>query len=83
VVTDLEMPRLDGVELCRFVRRSERPRTPVLLITSQGGPEERRRARDVGVDAYVVKGEFEQASFLGLVRKLTNTGEHRVEAAAG
>ncbi|MFY0582985.1 response regulator [Cystobacter fuscus] len=83
VVTDLEMPRLDGVELCRFVRRSERPRTPVLLITSQGGPEERRRARDVGVDAYVVKGEFEQASFLGLVRKLTNTGEHRVEAAVG
>jgi two-component system, chemotaxis family, sensor kinase CheA len=83
VVTDLEMPLMDGVELCRFVRRSERPRTPVLLITSQGGPDERRRARDVGVDAYVVKGEFEQASFLGLVRKLTNTGEHRVEAAAG
>ena len=83
VVTDLDMPLLDGAELCRFVRRSERPRTPVILITSQTGAEARRRALDVGVDAYVVKGEFEQATFLGLVRTLTNTGEHLVEAAVG
>ncbi|WP_434385763.1 hybrid sensor histidine kinase/response regulator [Melittangium boletus] len=83
VVTDLDMPRMDGAELCRFVRRSERPRTPVILITSQSGVEARRRALDAGVDAYVVKGEFEQATFLGLVRQLTNTGEHLVEAAVG
>ena len=83
VVTDLEMPLMDGLDLCRVVRRSERPRTPVVLVTSRSGPEERRRAREAGIDAYVVKGEFEQASFLGLVRKLTHTGEHRVEAAAG
>ncbi|ATB30265.1 hybrid sensor histidine kinase/response regulator [Melittangium boletus] len=83
VVTDLDMPLLDGAELCRFVRRSERPRTPVILVTSQTGAEARRRALDVGVDAYVVKGEFEQATFLRLVRKLTNTGEHLVEAAVG
>jgi two-component system, chemotaxis family, sensor kinase CheA len=83
VVTDLEMPLMDGVEVCRFVRQSARPRTPVLLITSLDAAEPRRRAREVGVDAYVVKGQFEQATFLGLVRRLTNTGEHLVEAAVG
>ncbi len=83
VVSDLQMPRLDGLGVCRFVRRSHRPCTPVMLVTSVATEAERRRAMDAGVDAYVVKGEFEQASFLAQVRELTGRGGRACEAAAG
>jgi chemotaxis protein histidine kinase CheA len=82
VVTDLQMPRMDGIGVCQFIRRSSSPHTPVILVTSLSGQESRQRAREAGVDAFMVKGEFEQSGFLELVRMLTRRGGAG-EAVAG
>jgi chemotaxis protein histidine kinase CheA len=56
VVTDLEMPELGGFELIARLRRDDRLRaTPIVVITSRASPENRRRARDLGVRALVAK----------------------------
>jgi len=56
VVTDLEMPTVDGFDLIARLRKDERSKaTPVVIITSRASPEHRRRARELGVRALVAK----------------------------
>jgi chemotaxis protein histidine kinase CheA/CheY-like chemotaxis protein len=56
IVTDLEMPRLGGFDLIGRLRGATRlADTPVVIITSRATPENRRRARDLGVRALVAK----------------------------
>jgi chemotaxis protein histidine kinase CheA len=56
IVTDLEMPRLGGFDLIGRLRGAARlADTPVVIITSRATPENRRRARDLGVRALVAK----------------------------
>lgn len=71
IITDLQMPRMDGYGLCEAVRASDRPHTPLVVVTSVGQREEKQRALNVGADAYIVKNDFEQGRFLELVAKLT------------
>lgn len=70
VITDLQMPRMDGIELCKAIRRSPRRNIPVIMVTSVDEPAEKRRALDSGADAYIVKGDFEQQHFMDVVRRL-------------
>lgn len=56
VLTDLEMPNLDGLDLTRHLRESDAWRQlPVVMITSRGTAKHRVRAREVGVSAYLTK----------------------------
>lgn len=71
VVSDLQMPEMDGIALCRAIRESERPHVPIVMVTSVGDPEERRRSLEAGADAYVVKADFEQEAFLEQVARFT------------
>jgi two-component system chemotaxis sensor kinase CheA len=70
VVTDLDMPRMSGFELCRWIRSSAFADLPVLMVTSLDSDEEKRRGLDAGADAYIVKGNFRQEHFLATVRRL-------------
>lgn len=71
VVADVEMPRMDGLDLCRAVRASTRFReTPFVLITALETPEDRRRGLDAGADAYLGKSSFEREGLLGVIREL-------------
>lgn len=71
VVSDVEMPRMDGFELCAAVRASPRLReTPVILVTALESAEHRRRGLEVGADAYLGKSSFDQAALLDTVRRL-------------
>jgi CheY-like chemotaxis protein len=70
VVTDFQMPRMDGVELCRSIRALESVYVPIVMVTSVDDPEEKSRALSAGADAYVVKSTFEQTSFLKRVDTL-------------
>ncbi|MFO0580570.1 MAG: response regulator [Polyangia bacterium] len=77
VITDLQMPLLDGVGVCRAVRQSAQANLPVMIVTSVGEADEKRRAMDAGADAYVIKAEFEQEHFLDLVAQLTGRFQAR------
>jgi two-component system chemotaxis sensor kinase CheA len=71
VVSDVEMPRLDGFNLTAEIRRDERLRqTPVILVTSLAAPEHRERGVAVGADAYIVKSGFDQVDLLEAIRRL-------------
>ncbi len=54
VVLDLQLPDLDGLEVCRRMR-AENDRTPVLMLTAREAVAERVAGLDAGADDYVVK----------------------------
>ena len=54
VLLDIMLPKLDGIEVCRRLRR-ERPGLPVLMLTAKGSEEDKVRGLNVGADDYVTK----------------------------
>ncbi len=71
VVSDVEMPRVDGFQLTARIRNElALPDLPVVLITSLASQEHRRRGMEAGAHAYIVKSEFDQGSLLGVVEQL-------------
>jgi two-component system, chemotaxis family, sensor kinase CheA len=71
VVTDIDMPRLDGLALVRALRsQTTSQHVPVVAISMRGGDVERRAAMAAGVSAYIDKGEFSQALLWQTVRPL-------------
>jgi two-component system chemotaxis sensor kinase CheA len=72
VVSDVEMPHLDGLGLTARIRAE--PGTadlPVILVTSLQTPAERERGLQAGADAYLTKGAFDQDQLLAALRRLT------------
>lgn len=56
VITDINMPDINGLELVQFMRKSEKHRTtPVLLISTQSSERDRERGLSLGADAYLAK----------------------------
>lgn len=75
VISDVDMPRMDGFELTARLRADERLRDiPVIIVTSRDSVDSRRRGVDVGADAYVAKREFDQTQILETVRRLIGRG---------
>ena len=56
IVTDINMPRMDGFGFIEGVRRSERHRAvPILVLTTESDAEKRSRARSAGATGWIVK----------------------------
>ena len=71
IVSDIEMPNMNGWELCSRIKREARlADTPFVLITSLSKDEERRRGLELGADAYMVKGLFNEQELLDTVERL-------------
>jgi len=71
VVTDVDMPRLNGLELTRAIRAIDRRASlPVIIITSRGSQEDRRSGIEAGADAYMAKPDFNQQALLATVERL-------------
>ncbi len=71
VVSDVEMPRMDGFDLTARIRDDNKlAELPVILVTALGTREHRERGIDVGANAYVVKSDFDQSDLLEIVRRL-------------
>jgi two-component system chemotaxis sensor kinase CheA len=71
VVSDVEMPCMNGFDLTARIRAERRmAEIPVVLVTALSSPEDRERGIDVGASAYIVKSDFDQSNLLDIVRRL-------------
>jgi two-component system chemotaxis sensor kinase CheA len=71
VVSDVEMPRMDGFDLTAKIRADKKlGETPVVLVTALSSREHQERGIDVGANAYIVKSSFDQSNLLEVIRKL-------------
>jgi two-component system, chemotaxis family, chemotaxis protein CheY len=77
VITDINMPDINGLELISFIRRSESHKhTPVLIISTQSSERDRRRGLSLGANGYLMK-PFSQETLLREVwRFLPNDVAH-------
>ena len=71
LVTDIEMPRLNGFELTEKVRENSAfTDLPIILVTTLDKPEDKRRGLESGANAYIVKGSFEKSNLIETIRRL-------------
>jgi len=71
VVSDVEMPRMDGFDLTLAIRDDEKlADLPVVLVTARDKREDQERGIDVGANAYIVKSSFDQSNLLQVIRSL-------------
>ena len=71
VLSDIEMPRMDGFDFVRNIRADEALRDlPVIMITSRIAEKHREHARELGVDHYLGK-PYSEDELLGLIRNYT------------
>jgi chemotaxis protein histidine kinase CheA len=66
---DIDMPGLDGFEVLARVRARTRA-LPIVMLTSRGSADDRRRAASLGADAYLVKADYAPRTLLETVRQL-------------
>ncbi|MBA4142976.1 MAG: hybrid sensor histidine kinase/response regulator [Nitrosospira sp.] len=74
VVSDVEMPRMDGFGLTAKIRADKQfSALPVVLVTALESREHRERGIDVGANAYIVKSSFDQSNLLEVIQRLIGT----------
>jgi two-component system chemotaxis sensor kinase CheA len=71
IVSDIEMPRMDGFELCRTLKKNEGLKDiPFVMVTALQKEEDKRQGMEVGAAAYIVKSAFEQTNLLETIERL-------------
>ena len=71
VISDVEMPRLNGFGLTARIRADKKlAQLPVILVTALETREDRERGIDAGANAYLVKSSFDQSNLLDTLRRL-------------
>jgi two-component system chemotaxis sensor kinase CheA len=71
VITDIEMPHMDGFSLTEAIRGSKRFRElPVILMTALENESDKARGMEVGADAYRVKSAFDQTDLLATIAQV-------------
>lgn len=71
VITDVDMPRMDGVELVTLLKRDARlAGIPVMIVSYKDRPEDRQRGLEAGADYYLAKSNFHDEALLNIVEDL-------------
>lgn len=71
VVSDVQMPNLDGLSLAARIRQhKEYSELPIILVTTLASDEDKRRGAEAGANAYLTKGNFEQKLLLDTLKRL-------------
>ncbi len=79
IISDIIIPGINGIELCRELRKSG-DETPVLMLTALSTTDDKVTGLDAGADDYLVK-PFEFKELLARVRALTKRGSHVSQTA--
>jgi len=76
VITDIDMPRMDGIELVRMIKGDRNfSSLPVVIVSYKERAEDRKRGMDAGADYYLTKGSFHDNSLLEAVADLIEEGK--------
>jgi len=76
VVTDLMMPRLNGIELCKRLKKDDRVRhIPVIMLTAKDDQDSRLDSLRYGADAYLLKPFEQEELFVQIERLLTQRAQ--------
>ncbi len=76
VVTDVDMPRMDGIGLVTLIKQDPRLRAiPVLIVSYKDREEDRQRGLEAGADFYLTKGSFHDETLLQAVHDLVGDAE--------
>ncbi|WP_246675975.1 response regulator [Mesorhizobium sp. B2-1-3] len=68
VVTDIDMPRMDGIELVSLIRKDVHLRnTPIMIVSYKDREEDRSRGLDAGADYYLTKSTFQDEALIHAV----------------
>lgn len=71
VVSDIEMPRMNGFELTAKIREDQKHRDmPVILVTALETADDKQRGMEVGANAYIVKSSFEKGNLIETIQRL-------------
>ena len=71
VLTDVEMPRMDGFQLTEAIRAlPSLANVPIIVLTSRASEEDRQRGLEAGADGYIIKSAFDEAGLLAAVDRL-------------
>jgi two-component system chemotaxis sensor kinase CheA len=71
VMTDVQMPEMDGFELLEAIRAEQAHSSlPVVIVTTLGDEASRKRGAEAGADAYIIKEEFDQQGLLETIERL-------------
>jgi len=74
-VVDVDMPRMNGLELTRTIRADARlARLPVIIVSYKEGDDDRMRGLEVGADHYLAKSSFHDDQLTNAVRSLIGEG---------
>jgi two-component system, chemotaxis family, sensor kinase CheA len=75
VITDVEMPHVDGIELIKRLRADTRwSEMPVIVLSTRGSADDKQRAVGAGADAYLVKTEFSEAALRDVLARHLEKG---------
>ena len=71
VITDVDMPRLDGIELVTLIRKDQRFKMlPIIIVSYKDREEDRNRGLEAGADYYLTKGSFQDETLVKAVEDL-------------
>ncbi|MEZ7883921.1 MAG: response regulator [Bacteroidales bacterium] len=71
VVSDIEMPRMNGFELTQRIREDyDLKNLPVILVTALESKEDQKKGLDAGANAYIVKSSFEKSNLTDTIKRL-------------
>ena len=71
VLSDVDMPRMDGFELTARIRADRKlSELPVVLVTAMESRENKERGIEMGANAYIIKSSFDQSNLLEIIRRL-------------
>lgn len=71
IITDIEMPRMNGFEMTRRLKKDPATKDiPIIIVTALFRDEEKKRGMEVGADAYIKKGDFDQSKLVETINRL-------------
>ena len=73
IISDIDMPRMNGIEMVREIRKDQKFREiPIIIVSYKDREEDRAIARDAGVNLYITKAAFDSQEMLGHISSFIN-----------